>query len=246
MIKGLGFCTLLFYLLLCTQLGGFASGFSIYFLCLLALVFGGASVLCLTAPQDIVDGAFKRIAVPLPMSSAKLVEELEELALTIRRDGLLSLEAKRKDLKDPLLRYLLKRVTDGYERSQLLPVLRNQAVRRAELIRTSEAFLERFIQLLPTIGLVPSLFMIMDYLNQTKTTVNALPTVFIPFVIALIVQMVLQAACGRFFDQLKEEVKLYYVILEEGVSGIQEGLNAELLRDKLRARFLHEPKWSDS
>ncbi len=246
MIKGLGVFAILAYLIFCSQLGGFSSGFSIYFLSILTLAFGSVGLLCMTAPTDIIEGAFKKVREPFPVSCTKLAEELEGLAIQVRQDGLLSLEGKGKDLKDGLLRYLLKRMRDGYERNQLLPVLRNQATRRAELIRAAEIYLERFASLLPTLGLIPSLFVLMDYLNQSKSTVNSLPTVFIPFGMALFAQMILQAWSGRFFDQLKEEVKLYYVILEEGVSGIQEGQNAELIRDKLRARYHPDPKWSDT
>lgn len=248
MIKSFGVFAFLAYLLLCTQLGGFASGFSIYFLCALTLVFGAVALICFTATEDVLNGAFKEILKPLPMTAQKLIEDLEDLSSTIRRDGLLTLEAKRKDIKDAFLRYLLKKVMDGFEKAQLLPVLRNQALRRAELIRTAESFLERLNSLLPTLGLLPCLFMIMDFLNQGKSsaTINSLPTVFIPFALALLIQMVLSAWSGRFFDQLKEDVKLYYVIMEEGVSGIQDGMNPELLKDKLRARFVQNPKWSES
>ncbi len=99
---------------------------------------------------------------------------------------------------------------------------------------------------MPTLGLIPSLWMMMDYLNQpTKVSgPGSLPTLFIPFLIALVAQMILSSLSGKFFDDLKEDVKLYYVVLEEGLSGIQEGMNSELLREKLTARYSQNPKWN--
>ncbi len=99
MIKSLGIFTLLVYLVLASQMGGFSPGFSIYFLSFLALIAGSCAVLCLTAPRDVIDGAYRIIREPLSMPVQNLAEELEELALLVRRDGLLSLESKRRDLK---------------------------------------------------------------------------------------------------------------------------------------------------
>lgn len=245
MIKSLGVFSLLVYLILASQMGGFSPGISIYFLSFLSIIAGCSTVLLLTAPRDITDGAYHIIRAPLPMPLPALAAELEELALLVRRDGLLSLEAKRKDIKDPLLKMLLKRVMDGFEKNQILPVLRNQATRRAELIRACEIYFDRFLGMLPTVGLIPSLWMLMEYLNQSNKNQGpgSLPTLFVPFLISLVLQVVLSSVAGRFFDDLKEEVKLYYVVLEEGLSGVQEGMNSDLLREKLTARFHPQPKW---
>ncbi len=229
MIKSLGIFAFAVYLLLSSQMGGFTPGASIWLLSFLTMIAGISSVFCLTAPEEIVKGALGSIRKPLPIPLGTLIQDLEELALLVRRDGLLSLESKRRDLKDPLLQTMLKKIMDGFEKGQILPLLRNQATRHAELIRMCEIYLERATALIPTVGLITSLWMIM--LESSPATA------FIPFLITLIVQVVFSALTGRFFDQLKEDIKLYYVLLEEGVSGIQDGLNSELLREKLRARI---------
>ena len=235
------------YLVLASQMGGFSPGFSILFLTFLAMFAGTIGVMGLTAPPDVTRGAFKLIREPLPFTHAKLIEELEEIALITRRDGLLALESKRKELKEPLLRLLLKRIVEGFEKAQTLPLLRNQAVRRAELIRTCEIYSERVNALLPVVGLIPSLFMIIDYLSHPEKVPapGSLPTVFLPFLLSLVLQVFGTAWAGRFFDEIKESVKLYYVIMEEGISAIQDGLNAEMIRDRLQARLVDSPQWTD-
>ncbi|MBC7396705.1 MAG: hypothetical protein H7333_04605, partial [Bdellovibrionales bacterium] len=115
-----------------------------------------------------------------------------------------------------------------------------------ELIRACEIYFDRFLFCLPSIGLIPSLWMMMDYLNEPLkgSGPGSLPTLFIPFLMAMLLQLIFSALSGKFFDDLKEEVKLYYVVMEEGLSGIQDGMNSELLRDKLSARISHNPKWN--
>jgi chemotaxis protein MotA len=247
MFKSLGMLACGVYLVLASQMGGFSPGFSILFLTFLVMFAGTVAVMGLTAPPDVTRGAMKLIKEHLPLTHQKLIEELEEIALITRRDGLLALESKRKDLKEPLLRLLLKRIVEGFEKSQTLPLLRNQAMRRAELIRTCEVFSERVLSLIPVVGLIPSLFMIIDFLSHPEKVPapGSLPTVFLPFLLALVMQLLGTAWSGRFFDEIKESVKLYYVIMEEGVSAIQDGVNSEMIKDRLNARLADSPKWSD-
>jgi chemotaxis protein MotA len=247
MFKSLGIVSCAVYLVIASQMGGFSPGFSIWFLSFLVMLAGTVAVMGLTAPPDVTRGAMKLIKEALPLSHEKLIAELEEIALITRRDGLLALESKRKELKEPLLRLLLKRIVEGFEKAQILPLLRNQAVRRAELIRTCEIFSERVYALLPVVGLIPSLFMIIDYLSRPEKVPapGSLPTVFLPFLLSLVMQMLGTAWSGRFFDEIKESVKLYYVLMEEGVSGIQDGVNSEMIRDRLNARLADSPQWTE-
>jgi chemotaxis protein MotA len=228
-------------------MGGFAPGFSIVFLSFLTMFAGTLALAGLSAPSDITRGSFRLIREPLPLTLDKLVTELEEISVITRRDGLLALESRRKELKEPLLKLLLKRIVEGFDKTQTLHLLRNQALRRAELIRTTEIYIERITALLPTVGLIPALLILIDYLSHPDKVPapGSLPTLFFPFVLALIAQLIVSALAGRFFDEIKENVKLYYVLMEEGVSGIQDGTNAEMLRDRLRARWADSPQWDD-
>ena len=248
MFKSLGVLSFSLYLVFTSQMGGFSPGFSIIFLTFLTMLSGTVGVMGLTAPPDITRGAFKLIRKPLGFTHEKLIEELQEIALISRRDGLLSLESKRKELREPLLKILLKRIVEGFDKTQTLALLKNQAVRRAELIRTCEIYIERVLSLLPSIGLIPSLFILIDYLSHPDRIAppGALPTVFFPFLASLTIQLIGTAWAGRLFDDIKESVKLYYVLMEEGISAIQDGMNSDILRDRLHARLDDVPAWIDS
>ena len=247
MFKSLGIVACVAYLIIASQMGGFSPGVSILFLTFLCVFVGLIAIMGITAPPDIARGAWKQIQKPLPLTHETLIEELQEIAVITRRDGLLALESKRKELREPILRVLLKRIVEGFDKSQTLPLLRNQAVRQAELIRACEIFSERVLSLLPTIGLIPSLFILIDFLTHPEKVPSpgSLPTLFFPFLLSLFLQLVGTSWTGRFFDEIKESVKLYYVLMEEGVSAIQDGANAEVLRDRLQARFRDTPVWND-
>lgn len=246
MIKSLGAVCLIAFLIFSHTLAGFSLGFPALFLSVLAITFGLVGVIFLTMPSEARDGGWALIRESLPMSVAHLESTLSDLSAQIRKDGLLSLEGKRKEINDSFLRYLLKKVMDGFEKAQTLPLIRNQAVRRAELIRANEIFMDRVASLIAVIGLVPALWTITRALSsQGGATSDALSVALIPFLMSIVLQLIAQAHYGKFFDELKEEVKLYYVVMEEGLSGIHDGQNPELLRDRMKARFVKAPVWKD-
>jgi len=243
MIKGFGYFALFVFLMFCTQIGGFSSGFAVWFLSVLTVVSGTVAFSCLQFPKELENGMLKRLLAFESHDPKELIVQLEELAQTVRRDGLLATESLRKELKDPLVRYLLKRVMDGYEKVQLNQFIRNHLIRFQELFAIAKNGIDHGLQVVPVVGLIGSLFMIMGALNRPQASVAA---AFIPFVLSLILQQWLQAVYPERLIVALDRCRLYFTLLEEGMNGIQDGVNAELLRDKMLGRLAEDPKWTDT
>jgi flagellar motor component MotA len=247
MIKSLGIFLMVLFAGFSYQLGDFAPGFALYFMMFLTLASGGAGIWCLLMPEHFMDEVWSKSREALPMGLQKLSLELESISALVRQEGLFALESRRKDIRDPMLRYLLKKVMDGFEQAALVPIIRNQMDRRLELTLRSESVMERYFSLLPTVGLIPSLSMMMQALLPGKEGGAGLIAVsLLPFALSLLFQLLVQAWNGSFFEAQREDIRLYFSLLQEGLIGIQEGQNVELLRDRMRARSQVNPKWVDS
>jgi flagellar motor component MotA len=246
MIKGFGYFALFLFFIFCSQIGGFSQGFAIWFLAVLTVASGTLAFSFLQFPKELDDGVLKQLLAFESIGSKKLIGELEQLASAIRRDGLLASESLRRDLKNPLMKYLLKRIMDGYEKVHLNQIVRNQMFRYQELFMIAKNFYEHCLQVIPVVGLVGSLFMIMDFLSTPKASAGSIAAVFVPFVVSLLGQQFVQALFQERLVVALDRCRLYYIILEEGMSGIQDGLNAELLRDKMLCRLGENPKWNET
>jgi chemotaxis protein MotA len=239
MIKGFGYFSLFVFLILCTQIGGFTPGFAIWFLSVFLVLAGVIGFACLQFPKELEAGSFQRL-LHAHHSHDQLMQDVVMLATSARKDGLLSLEGLRRDLNDAFLSYLMKRVIGGFEKNQIVGVVRNQFVRAQELYTITQNYVERILQLIPIVGLIGTLAQIMDYLAHGE---GSLSVAFIPFIFSLLVQLCVQAYVMEHLIRAMDETRLYFSLLEEGVAGIQDAMNPELLKEKLKARFSENIKW---
>jgi flagellar motor component MotA len=244
MIKGLGIFLVVLYAGFSFQLDGFGPGVSFVILLILTLASGLGAVYCLAAPEGWSPDAWSGVAKSYSLDPEGMIREFVALATLIRQEGLLSLESRRKDLKDPFLRHLMKKVMDGHEKTVLLPLIRSQCEVRFRAIELNRDFFERFVGLMPLVGLVPTLVILGSMLMRAGATGFGLA--FVPFGIMLFLQLVLEAGFGSRFESLRDETRVHFDLLEEGLSCIQDGVTIELVGDRLRSKVQVNPRWADA
>lgn len=244
MIKGLGVFLLLLYGVFSMKLESFMPGLSYFILCFLSLASGSAAVYCLLVPEDFSTALWAPLQTPFPLRTGALIRELEALAGGVRQEGLLSLESRRKEIPDPFLRHLLKKIMDGHEKAVLLPLIRSQSILRIELIDRVEDLFNRFLDSLPLLGLLPTLFVLVVRVGANEG--GGVGPALIPFTASLFLQLVLQSAFGGRFEEWRASTRLHYGLLEEGVTAIQDGISIEVLRDRLTSRAQLGPRWADA
>jgi flagellar motor component MotA len=237
MIKGFGGFSFFVFLVLCLQIGEFGPGFAIWFLSFLLIGSGIVADALFLYPKSFEERGFKKILAFAAVSPVNLVNTITEIAGVVRKDGLLATESLRKDLKDPWLVYALKKMIDGYEKSVIVQVIRNEHLHFHEQFLSLEKYKERVSGSIALFGLAGSLSHIIHFLSKDDPTLIAAS--FIPFLLSSLIQIVFNAWAQSKIDFLTDQHRVYYAILENGISGIQDGINADVLRDQLMARIDH-------
>jgi flagellar motor component MotA len=232
-----GIAGLLFggFLVLGFFLHEFSEGPAFYPLLTAAMISGWISIALMTFPEGFQERIWKPIHNELPQASGRLVQQMEALSKTVREEGLLALESRKKEFTDPNLRIYLKRIVEGFEAKDLLPMIRNQQRLREGLFQEAERSVTRYLSFLPTLGLLLSLMLISRGSGSGGS--GYLFRGFVPFLSALALQTVLEALLIRWLQDGREECGRYFSVLEEGVEGIQQGHHPELLADRMRARI---------
>lgn len=234
MFKGIAMVLFGGFLVLSFYLSEISEGGLFYSIWIAAFCLGSVSVGLMTLPESFAARIWRPIRSALPQTASKLAQQLEAIAKTVREEGLLALEARKKEFVDPNLRLYLKRIVEGFESKDLLPMIENQLSYRENQFREAEAFFLRYFSYLPSLGLIQSLILISRGMEQ-KTPMDLFQALF-PFLMALALQTFFEAPLIRWLTDEREETRRYFSVLEEGIDGIQQGHHPELLGDRIRAR----------
>jgi len=237
MIKGFGVFSFLVFLILCSQIGEFGPGFAVWFLSCLLIAAGIIADALFLFPQSFEIHGLKKIFAFSKVNPGALVNTISEIASVVRKDGLLATESLRKDLKDPWLIYALKKMIDGYEKAVIVQVIRNEHLHFHEQFISLEKYKDRVASSIPLFGLAGTLAHLMHFLSKDEPGLIAAS--FVPFLLSVLIQILFNAWAQNKVDFLTDQHRVYYAVLENGISGIQDGINAEVLRDQLMARIDH-------
>ncbi len=126
---------------------------------------------------------------------------------------------------------------DGYEKNIIVQVIRNEHLRYHEQFLILETYKERVSGSIVLFGLAGSVSHIMHFLRVDDPTLIAAS--FTPFLLSLFSQLCFNAFTQSRIDFLVDQSRMYYAVLENGVAGIQDGVNSDVLRDQLMARINH-------
>ena len=237
MIKGFGVFSFIVFLILCSQIGEFGPGLTVWFLSLLLLASGVTAYSLFLFPESMEEQGLKKLKSFSSIKPLELINAITEISSVVRKDGLLATESIRKDLKDPWLIYSLKKMIDGYDKNVITHVIRNEHLRFHEQFLRLETYKERVTHSITLFGLAGSLSHIMYFLTKDDPTLIAAS--FVPFLFSVFIQLVFSAWAQSKLDFLVDQSRIYYAVLENGVSGIQDGVNPDILRDQLMARITH-------
>jgi flagellar motor component MotA len=235
MFKGVAILLFCGFLILSSLLKETSGGSLFYPLWIAASVLGWASLGFMSLPQAFFRRVLGPVRAGVPQDSDSLARQMEAISKTVREEGLLALESRKKEFLDPNLRIYLKRIVEGFEAKDLAPMIRNQLQMREELFTEAEKGLARYFSFLPVLGLIQSLLLISKGIGA-NSAMNFFEG-FFPFLAALSIQTLLETTLFRWLSDERAEGLRYFSILEEGIEGIQQGHHPELLGDRLRARI---------
>jgi chemotaxis protein MotA len=206
------------------------------------IVLGGtAGAVMVSTPMHVLTGAMKRLGSVFMDSGPDLggvTEELVGYVTKARKNGLVSLEQEVGEISDPFLRKALGLAVDGTDLHEIRKMLELE-IDLEEQAREAEAkVLESAGGYSPTIGIIGAvlgLIQVMKNLANIDEVGHGIAVSFVATVYGVgLANLVLLPVAQKIKARQRVLSQRQELILE-GVSGMVEGLNPKLIREKLQA-----------
>jgi chemotaxis protein MotA len=216
-----------------------------------------SSILQLTAAMIVFGGTIGAVMVSFPMKEfmrgikmgastikqkksdvAQILDQVVDLAGVARRDGVLALEQRLPELKDPFLRRAVGFIVDGVDATVARDSLETEIMREFEEGTVGAKVFEAMGGYAPTVGIlgaVLGLIHVMENLNDPSKLGGGIATAFVATVYGV-------GSANLLFLPLANKIKRKLaiekerrVLIAEAALSIQAGLNPRVLREKLLA-----------
>jgi chemotaxis protein MotA len=218
-------------------------GFGLYFnVPGLVLVFGGviASAFlaypmhaCLALPAVLK----KCFLYPLP-SPLTEIERMAEYAVLARREGLLGLEEKTKEIRDPFLSKGVMLVVDGFSAESVREILEIDLAAMKERHGMAKKIVDNMSAMAPGYGMVGTLLGLVGMLARLSdpSTIGSSMAVSLlaTFYGAAGANVLFMPIAAKLEARTKEETLIRQLMIE-GILAIQKGDKPQVLRERLKA-----------
>jgi chemotaxis protein MotA len=228
-------------LLLGQHLEGGHAGSLLQLTAFLIVIGGTVGAVMVSYPLSEVIGGIKSFGTALkekPNDIVPLMAQLVELATVARRDGVLALESKLGDIKDPFLKRSLGFLVDGVEASVARNTLEQEIEVEAEENTVFAKFWGDFGALCPTVGVLGAVFGLIHVMENLDDPSKLGPGIAVAFVATVYGVGAANLIALPVANKLKRRVALEKerkTLIAEGVLSIQEGLNPRILEEKLKS-----------
>lgn len=173
-----------------------------------------------------------------------LIALILEYAALARKEGVLALEPKIEEAKDPFLRRALQLLVDGVDHAVTRDILEEDAhhvtakkLAAAKIWETAGGFA-------PTVGIlgaVLGLIHVMENLSDPSKLGGGIATAFVATVYGVGLANLVFLPIGNKLKTRIGHEKEYKTLIIEGILGMQEGLPTSVLNEKLSAFSGHPP-----
>ncbi len=208
----------------------------------MAIVIGGTLAATLIAfPLAKVTGVVKVIKktflYPLPSAQAE-IERMADFAYVARREGLLALEEKIKDLDDPFLIKGVRLVVDGFPAQTVRDILGIELFGMQSRHQGGKKIMDQMGAMAPSFGMIGTLIGLIAMLKNLNDPSNigvgmavALLTTFYGAVLANMIFLPLAVK----LDTRQKQETLVREIMIEGIASIQAGDKPQMIKEKLKS-----------
>src|SRR3972149_3547883 len=215
----------------------------------------GGSILQLTAFLIVMGGTLGAVMVNYPLKTFLMafklaigavftgktdyegfISQLEDFAQVARKEGILALESRVKDVKDPFLSRGLQYVIDGTEPETLKKILEIEMSYQEEREMLSAKVFETAGGFAPTVGIlgaVLGLIHVMENLADPSKLGPGIATAFVATIYGVgSANLLFLPLAGNIKIKIKSKTLIKELTIE-GLIGIATGENPRLLREKL-------------
>ena len=215
------------------------------------------SILQLTAAMIVFGGTIGAVMVSFPLKEflrgikaagsaitqkksdlAQILDQVVDLAGVARRDGVLALEQRLPELKDPFLRRAVGFIVDGVDATVARDALETEIFHSFEEDSVGAKVFEAMGGYAPTVGIlgaVLGLIHVMENLNDPSKLGGGIATAFVATVYGVGSANLLFLPIANKIKRKLAFEKERRVLIAEAALSIQAGLNPRVLREKLLA-----------
>jgi len=209
---------------------------------------GTAGAVMVTTPSALIGAALRRLKDVVWEASATrgaLIAQLLQFARQARRSGIVSLEEQAGAIEgNPFLKKALMLAVDGTDLQDLRRIMELEIEAASRRGEAEAKVFETAGGYAPTIGIIGAvlgLIQVMKHLEDIERVGHGIAVAFVATVYGVaLANLVLLPAGAKIKARVELVVEDMELILE-GVIGIAEGMNPQLLETKLGA-FLDEPE----
>lgn len=204
------------------------------------MVFGGAAAVTLIGfPSRQLQNLFSILLKPFLSrleEPSELINELVELAELARKDGLLALEAKAREIRNPFVAMGIQLAVDGTRHEVIEEIMTHEVESRAARHREAKKIVELVGRCGPAFGMIATLLGLILMLGNMENPDTIGPSMAIALIGTLYGALLANLICiplGEKLSYLSHEELLARQIVIRGVLAIQAGDNPRVVRQKL-------------
>lgn len=168
------------------------------------------------------------------------IETLVEFAMEARKNGLLALEQKVEELKEPFFKYAIMMIVDSHDPQDVRTLLNDELDYMTTRHETEIGIYEKGTVLAPAFGMTGTLIGLINMLMGLNLADGASDSLGASMSVALITTFYGCLLANLFFAPIakkltirNDEEYLYKQLIIEGVLSIQAGDNPKFLKEKL-------------
>ena len=178
----------------------------------------------------------KIMFLPTKYNPMDYITQIVDLATEARINGLLSLEGKLADTKDPFLKSSMMLVVDAVEPDKVKQLLETELEYLDERHAQDRAFYEKAAAYGPAFGMIGTLMGLVNLLKNLSDPDAIAPAMALALVTTFYGSILANLIFTPIANKLKvrhEEEYLCKMIIAEGVQSIQAGDNPRFIEEKL-------------
>jgi len=206
------------------------------------IVFGGlVAALLLANPMNKLGpgfSAFKLIFKEITVKPENLISQINELAQAARREGLLVLEEKARDMEDPFMQKGIMLMVDGTDPELIRDILETELAFMEDRHKDKQGFWEHIAELGPAWGMIGTLIGLVNMLAQLSDPSTLGPSMAVALITTLYGSVIANFVAGPSVKKLKGKTAVEVVarqMMIEGLLSIQAGENPRVIEEKLKS-----------
>ena len=217
------------------------------------IVLGGTlgAMLVSFPPQDVKRalGLIPLIYQRVDLDVRPVIDEIIQIATVARKEGVLAVEGKRDQIKDPLFKKSIKYVIDGFEPNTVREIIETEIYMAMEEEETAGKVWEGAGGYAPTIGIIGAvlgLIHVMKSLDDPSKIGSGIAVAFVATVYGVAAANLVLIPWGTKLKRKAQQRATVKEVVKLGVVGIQEGLNPHFLAEKLEVYVEEHLRREDS